>query len=428
MKKFLISTFLLLSAAPLFAATPKFNIVPVEGAITSILLPTNFTETVNYQVTNLTSVTRTLTMMPITGVTQTTSGVGVCPALFTLSTGQSCTLALTITGSQVPVSGIKGGPVICKTKSASDPSPDPSLCSQPATQNILNISVTTAGQHAYIANQIDNTASVCQVNPATGLLTQCAIAATGLSGVEGVGLDPSGNFFYAANPLSSSITVCQVNKTTGALSNCVDAGGSGFNLPDAVAFSPDGTIFYTSNFGGLSSVSACLVNTTTGLLSSCVTNTDPSFSAAGNMALNAAGTLAYVVNRTSSTVSVCNVSGQTVNLCNTFSDSTIDEPEGVTLSASGLYAYIANAGSKNIAVCQIRQDSTGALHDCSITSGQFNGTGNIGFDALSAHAYVPNQLTNDVGLCDVTTSTGLLSNCRSSLGTGFVGPAGVSLR
>lgn len=421
-----ISFLLLMSASSLFAATPKFNIVPAAGSITSLLLPSNFSETVDYQVTNLTSVTRTLTMVPIIGVTQTVTG-GMCSALFTLATGQSCTLRLVITGSQVPVSGIKGGPVICKTKSPSDPSPDPSLCSQPSTGNILSVSTTTPGQFAYVANQINNSVSYCQVNPATGFLTRCTETATGLNGVEGIGFNPSGTFFYAANPTSNSISVCQVNQATGALSSCVDSGGTGFNLPDAIAFNPSGTILYTSNFGGLSSVSACLVNTTTGLLSSCVTNTSPTFSAAGNMAVNAAGTLAYVVNRTSNTVSVCAVSGQTVNSCNALSNSLFDAPEGVTLSPSGLYAYIANAGSNNVVACHILQDGTGFLDSCAITSGQFNGTGNIGLNNLGSFAYVPNELLNTVGLCQVSLTTGLLSSCQSSLGTEFVGPAGVVL-
>jgi len=429
MKKFrlLLVTFLsLMSASSLFAATPKFDIVPSAGSITSLLLPSNFTETVNYQVTNLTSVTRTLTMVPITGVTQTVTG-GMCPALFTLSTGQSCILQLVITGSQVPVSGIKGGPVICKTKSASDPSPDPSLCSQPSTQNILNISITTSGQYAYIANQTNNSVSYCQVNPATGFLTQCAVTATGLTGVEGVGFNPSGTFFYSANLAGNSVTVCQVNQSTGALSQCVDSSGTGFNAPDAVAFSPDGTIFYTSNAGGLAGVSACLVNTTTGLLSSCVTNSSPTFSAPSDMAVNSAGNLAYVVNRGNNTVSICAVSGQTVNSCNAFTDSTINAPEGITLSPSGLYAYIANAGSNNIVACNILQDGTGFLTSCSITSGDFNGTGNIGLNNLGSFAYVPNELTSNVQLCQVSLTTGQLSSCQPSLGTGFVGPSGVVL-
>ncbi len=421
--KLLVAGMLILNSSLLFAAQPKFNIIPTAGSITSLLLPSNFTETVSYQVTNQTSVTRTLTMVPITGVSQTVTG-GVCPNPFTLAPGQSCILSLVIHGNQIPSTGISGGPVICKTKGPSDPSPDAFLCSQPSLAATLAVSITSAGQHAYIANQLNNTVSFCQVNPASGLLTQCAITATGLSGVEGIGFNPAGTFFYSANPTSSSISVCSVNQATGALSNCVDSGGLGFSLPDAVAFNPSGTLFYTSNFGS-NSVSACVVSATTGLLSGCVTNSSLTFSAPGNMTLNSRGTLAYVVNRVTNTTSVCNVSGGLVNSCNASSGSFFNGPEGITLSPSGSFAYIANAGSKNVVACRIRQDGTGLLDSCSITNGQFAGTGNIGLNNIGTFAYVPNQLLNAVFMCQVSLVDGSLSSCVPSRGTGFSGPAGV---
>ncbi len=414
------------SSSQLFAAQPKFNIVPTAGSTTSILLPSNFTETVNYQVTNLTNVTRTLTMVPISGVTQTVGG-GSCSNPFTLAPGQTCTLALTINGSQIPSSGINGGPVICKTKGPSDSSPDPFLCSQPSQANTLAVSVTDRGQHVYIANQFGNSVSFCQVNPATGYFSQCAITATGLSGLEGIGFSPSGAFFYSANALSNSISVCSVNSSTGALTNCVDAGGSGFNLPNAVAFSSDGSIFYTANLGGSPSVSTCLVNASTGLLSNCVTNYSPTFGDSADMAVNSAGTFAYVANRSNNTVSVCHVTAQVVDTCDASSGSLFNAPEGVTLDPAGLHAYIANAGSNNVVVCHIRQDGTGLLDSCAVTDGQFNGTGNIGLNSLGSLAYVPNQPSNEIFKCQVSSSSGELSSCELSHGTGFDGPAGVVL-
>jgi 6-phosphogluconolactonase (cycloisomerase 2 family) len=423
-----IAGMLMFNSSVLHAATPKFSIVPVAGTVTTLLLPSNFSEVVRYTVTNETAITRTLMMTPMAGVTQTT-GPGLtsnsCSSPFTLASYQSCILTLVINGSQVTPSGIHGGPVICK---ANGSSPDPFLCSAPSTQNLLSVSTTSAGQHAYIANQIGNSISYCQVNPATGLLTNCTVTATGQSGTEGIGFNPAGTFFYSANPLGNSVSVCQVNSATGALSNCVDSGGTGFNLPDAVAFSPDGSIFYTSNFGGgIGSVSACLVNPTTGLLSSCVTNSSVTFSTAANMTLNSAGTLAYVVNRVPSTTSVCNVSGQVVSSCNNASGSNFNGPEGITLNASGLKAYIANAGGANITVCDVLQNSLGLLANCSVTNGEFRGTGNIGFNSTGSIAYVPNQLTNKVFMCQVDRITGALSACVDSQGTGFSGPAGVVL-
>jgi len=428
--KIIIACMLMLASSVLYAGQPPFSIIPVAGSTTSFLLPGNFTETTSYQVTNQTKTKRILTMVPITGINQVT-GSGNCANPFILSPGQSCTLALTINASQVPATGINGGPVICKTKAANNNAPDPFLCSQPDVESRLAISVTTSlvtvGQYAYIANQFDNTVSFCQANPATGLLTQCSVTATGLSGLEGIGFNPAGTLFYSANASSNSISVCQLNQSTGALSGCIDAGGSGFNLPNAIAFSPDGTILYTSNLGGSASVSACLVNATSGQLSACVTNNSPTFSASADMALNASGTLAYVANRSANTISVCNVSAQVVNSCNDLSGSGFNEPEGVTISPDGLHAYIANAGSKQIIVCDILQDGTGLLANCSATNGAFDGTGNVGLNNLGTLAYVPNQLLNAVFVCNVTKVNGELSSCLPSTGTGFVGPAGVVL-
>lgn len=410
----------------IYASNAVFSIMPVAGSITSFLLPSNFTETVSYQVTNNSKMTRTLTMVPMTAVHQVLTGTGVCNNPFILQPQQSCTLSLVIYGSEVPSTGVQGGPVVCKTKSADNNNPDPLLCSQPNQANILDISATTTGQHIYVANQLGNSVSVCQGNPATGLLSQCSVTATGMSGVEGVGFNPAGTLFYSANLSASTISVCNVNQSTGALYNCVDAGGSGFNQPDAIAFNPDGSIFYTSNVGG--TVTACLVNAVTGLLSNCVNNASATFSGPSDMVLNSAGTLAYVSNRFASTVSVCNVSGQTVNSCNNLSGTLINAPEGITLSPSGLHAYIANAGDATITVCDVLQDGTGLLDHCATTNGEFRGTGNVGLNALGLFAYVPNQLGNAVFRCQVTTTDGTLSTCEPSLGTGFNGPSGVVVK
>jgi DNA-binding beta-propeller fold protein YncE len=421
----LLASTLVFGSSVLQAGQAKFSIIPTADSIVALLLPNNFTETVSYQVTNQTKTTRTLTMTPLTGVSQVTSAAGTCQKPFTLAPQQSCTLTLSINGSLIPASGIQGGPVICKTNSPTDPSPDPFLCSQPDIGNTLAVSVTTPGQRAYVANQFASSVSFCQVNPATGFLSQCAVTATGLSGLEGIGFNPAGNYFYSANPGNNTISLCQANKQTGALSSCVNSGGTGFNLPNAIAFSPDGTVLYTANLGGAQSVSACLVNAGTGMLSSCIINTSPTFGAPADMTVNSTGTLAYIANRSKSTISVCKVSGQALTACDSSSGTLINAPEGVTLSPLDKRIYIANAGDKKIIVCDIRQDSTGFLDNCSATDGPFVGTGNVGLNQIGTTAYVPNQLLQQVFACDVNTLDGKLSSCKPSRGTGFVGPAGV---
>ncbi len=128
----------------LFAATllhadetqPKFTIIP--STHTKWVIPSNGNAKVIYTVTNQTKITRTLTMKPIPGITQKTTGFGVCDSTFTLAHGQSCQLVLPLVGSQL--SGhITGGPVVCKTKGHGDNSPDPFLCSQACGANSLDI-------------------------------------------------------------------------------------------------------------------------------------------------------------------------------------------------------------------------------------------------------------------------------------------------
>lgn len=148
LKRALIS-FLCLGISINYAAIPKFSIIPIPPLPPSVLYITN-TATANYRITNNTYITRTLTMVPITGVTQV-GGTCTAPA-FTLAHGASCVLSLLITANQLSASGIgcrtEGdltlcSPEICKVLSAGNPSPDPFLCSQPSSANSLRVRATT---------------------------------------------------------------------------------------------------------------------------------------------------------------------------------------------------------------------------------------------------------------------------------------------
>ncbi len=114
---------------------PKFELIPQTA--TTINLPRNGSFTVEYQVTNQTDLTRTLTMVGIQGITQVTTGAGVCGNPFKLASKQHCLLKLLIVGSEIP-QNITAGPEICAVKSNSN-TPSPFLCSQPSLANSLNI-------------------------------------------------------------------------------------------------------------------------------------------------------------------------------------------------------------------------------------------------------------------------------------------------
>ena len=116
------------------AGAPLWTFTPLTE--TTISVPANSTATVQYQVTNQSSRAHTLAMSSITGVSQLTTGVGVCGNPFTLSGHGSCTLSLQIDGSQV-ASGSTNGPIVCEQGSTLQ-------CYRPSPADILNITVTAS--------------------------------------------------------------------------------------------------------------------------------------------------------------------------------------------------------------------------------------------------------------------------------------------
>ncbi|KTD53680.1 protein with a bacterial immunoglobulin-like domain protein [Legionella santicrucis] len=117
---------------------PTFSIVATTP--TQVIVPSTGAVKVHYQVTNNTKLTRTLTMVPIKGISQNTSGLENCKSPFTLAPNQSCLLSLQLNGNELPASYL-GGPMVCKTNGPKDPSPSPFLCSRPSAESILSIKV-----------------------------------------------------------------------------------------------------------------------------------------------------------------------------------------------------------------------------------------------------------------------------------------------
>jgi hypothetical protein len=111
------------------AAGPVWTLTPLTATTRSV--PSNDTAIVQYQVTNQSKIARTLTMQSIPGVTQLTTGLGVCGRSFALTGKASCTLSLQIDGSLL-TRPIDDGPVVCTNGSEF-------LCYRPASDNVLRI-------------------------------------------------------------------------------------------------------------------------------------------------------------------------------------------------------------------------------------------------------------------------------------------------
>jgi DNA-binding beta-propeller fold protein YncE len=422
-----IGIFFSLLAPTCVNAAPDFGLDPITPTV--MLLPQNSSAQVRYTVTNNTQITRQITMTPIAGVTQVTLGGGVCANPFTLTPGQSCTLILQVLGSQIPAR-INGGPVVCKTKSPTDNTPDPFLCSQPALVNRLNVTAIAAipDQKIYVSNWFGDSVTLCTVNTLDGTLQGCFITASGaptFSNPEAVTVNPTGTLFYVANIGGSSVSFCEIDSSTGGLSNCALTGGL-FNGADGIVLNKEGTLAYVSNAGS-NSVSMCDVDSTSGALSGSCTSTGGPYFGPSDMTLDGFNLNAYVSNVLSGTVSICSLDSNGLFDCSR-SVAGFNQPEGITLHPTGNFAYITNNGSNNVSVCQVRYPD-GYLHSCKITNGNFNGFGNLAFNNLGSRAYVPNMLTQRVYVCSVNLNNGDLFDCIDAGGALFFnGPSGVLLR
>lgn len=403
------------------AAKPIFSLEPTTP--TSMFLPANSAEIVQYKVTNHTQKSRTITMRPIAGVAQTAEG---CSNPFTLAPQQSCLLTLLINGSAIPTH-LRGGPVVCQTLGTGN-TPSPYLCARPEAVDVLDVSVTAAKptQKAYITNWTGNSVSLCDVNALDGSFSNCTITASGspqFVNPEAIALSPDKTLAYIANIGGNSVVRCAVN-SNGSLSNCA-LNSPTFNGADGVALNPAGTLAYISNAVS-NNVAVCQVESTTGSLTNCRT-TGNNFNKPSDLTMNPTGTVVYVSNLISGTVSTCPIEDATGLINCTFKTPGFNSPEGISLHPTGRFVYVANNGSNNITLCSIAP-LTNNLFNCKVTGGHFNGVGNIAFNALGTRAYVPLQISDQVLVCAVNTSNGELSRCRDSQGSGFNGPSGIVLK
>lgn len=122
--------FLLLLATSAFAGNPVWTFTPLTA--TTVILPSNASTTIQYLVTNQSSKPHTLVMNAMPGVTQITTGVGICANPFVLSSkGASCVLSLQVNGAQL-TGPINNGPIVCQQGAENQ-------CYRPSEADILHI-------------------------------------------------------------------------------------------------------------------------------------------------------------------------------------------------------------------------------------------------------------------------------------------------
>lgn len=268
-----------------FAGIPLWTFDPLTD--TTITVPANGTVMVQYRVTNQSSKPHTLTMQPIQGITQMTTGLNVCGNPFVLRGKNSCILSLQINGSQLR-NPVTNGPVVCQQG-------NPNQCYRPSSTNVLDITQAPPITDAVIS--VTGSPLILTANGLNGQLTinntSMQIAATNItSNFTGTVLDgnvtetgntcanvppgssctltytpgnmvvPQTNFTIQGtntNALTAAITI-QSGSTLTAISptSGTAAGGEGFTLTGT------GLTGATSvTFGGIAATGVNVVNSTT---------------------------------------------------------------------------------------------------------------------------------------------------------------------
>lgn len=142
-----------------YAGSPVWTFTPLTA--TTLSVPSNDTATVQYTVTNQSSKIHTLSMQSIQGITQVTTGLGICGNPFTLTANASCTLSLQVNGSQL-TSPINNGPIVCEQGSSLQ-------CYRPALSDILHITQASPITDATIT--VTGSPLTLTTNGPTGTLT-----------------------------------------------------------------------------------------------------------------------------------------------------------------------------------------------------------------------------------------------------------------
>ncbi|QKW30543.1 lactonase family protein [Streptomyces seoulensis] len=106
------------------------------------------------------------------------------------------------------------------------------------------------GRYAYLANEVDDTVTVCAYDPPTGRLTIGAPQSTGPG--EGTNypaqllVTADGRFAYLANRGRNTLARYAV-EAAGARLRLLDAVPAGGDFPRQIAFSPDGALLFAAN-------------------------------------------------------------------------------------------------------------------------------------------------------------------------------------
>ena len=271
--------------SPVEAGNPLWTFTPLTA--TTLSIPSNATARVQYLVTNQSAKIHTLSVESIPGITQLTTGFGVCGNPFILKGKATCTLSLQVNGSQL-TQAVSDGPIVCESGSTLQ-------CYRPASPDILHITKAAATSDATLT--VAGSPLTLTTNGPIGTLTinntSLLVAATNItSDFTGTTLDgnvtETGNTCAIVAPQASctltytpgsnvvsqtSFTIQGSNTNTALAAIQIDAGLTLSSVSPSSGSASGGTgVTLTGagltgatdvTFGGVSATSVNVVNSTT---------------------------------------------------------------------------------------------------------------------------------------------------------------------
>ncbi|MFC3908271.1 beta-propeller fold lactonase family protein [Legionella dresdenensis] len=334
------------------ALQPLWTFTPLTA--TTISVAANATAIIQYRVTNQSHRSHTLMMSPIQGITQITSGVGICGEAFTLAEkGSSCILSLQVNGAQLK-NNITSGPLICQRNSNGQ-------CCIPCPSDMLNITL--------IDPQYTIGGGISGLN-ANGLVLQN-------NGGDNLSVNSGDTSFTFATPITegSSYNVTVLTQPSGL--TCTVSNGSGINVSTNITTvnitCNSNTFSIGGSISGLNASGLVLQNNGGDNLS--VSSGDTSFTFATEIAYGGGYNVTVLTQPTGLVCTVSNGSGVNVtaditNVNITCAAATFTIGGSIAnLSANGL--VLQNNGGDNLSI------SSGNTSFVFATEVAYNGSYNV---------------------------------------------------
>ncbi len=247
--------------------------------------------------------------------------------------------------------------------------------------------------------------STYTLDPATGLLSAAAAAATGI-GPHRMALAPDGSVAYVVSSGSNQVETFSINAGSGALTQVdTDATGAG---PIDVAVDPLGRFVWTAN----RTTATISIFDVSGVDGTLTPSAAPALSLAGmlsSLAVDTTGTQLFATFENFDTLVRISIDAGTgaLSIPGGGTRMTGDMPVGLAVHPNGDFLFVANNGSDEVSIFAIAE--SGAV---SVVGGTFptgSQPASISLDASGSYAYVANSGSNDVSVYSVNQGTGVLT-------------------